>query len=129
MMPVVEFSLFVPGTVFTLNGERKLTPHERAARVKLWRHAAWGVVNQHRPHHRGLTDVRIVATPFLGSARSQDVGGCFPVVKAAIDGLVDARVMDDDGPTIVKELAFRASERAPSRGGEGLRLDIRGVSV
>jgi hypothetical protein len=36
----------------------------------------------------------------------QDVGGCLPAVKAAVDGLVDAGVMSDDGPDQVRELVF-----------------------
>ena len=31
-------------------------------------------------------------------------------VKAVIDGLVDARVLDDDGPDIVRELVFTGPE-------------------
>jgi hypothetical protein len=39
-----------------------------------------------------------------------DVGGCFPAAKAAIDGLVDARVLPDDSPEFVRALTFVAPE-------------------
>lgn len=131
MMPVVEFEMFVPGTVFTLNGERKEHYSERAARVKVWREAAWAVVmSQHsRRARHPLTDVEFEATPILKNGRHQDVGGCFPVAKAVIDGLVDARVLEDDGPTIVRRLSFCTPERAKVGDGEGLRLRVKGVTA
>ena len=37
----------------------------------------------------------------------EDVGGCLPAAKAAIDGLVDARVLADDTPDHVVSLTFK----------------------
>jgi hypothetical protein len=50
-----------------------------------------------------------VATPMMKNrAGLQDTGGCFPAVKAAIDGLVDAGLLPNDGPAVVKRLTFNA---------------------
>jgi hypothetical protein len=127
-MPVVEIPLFIPGKLFTLNGERKGNKYERASRVRLWRQAAWGIARMDRDRPRHLTSVEIEACPVLGSRRSQDTAGCFPVVKAAIDGLVDAHLLEHDGPDIVRKLTFCAPEHA-TIGGEGLRLIIRGEAA
>ena len=37
-----------------------------------------------------------------------DVGACFPSVKAAVDGVTDAGVVDHDGPDHVVRLVFEA---------------------
>ena len=37
-----------------------------------------------------------------------DTGGHFPVAKAMIDGLVDARILTGDGPDTVRRLIFEA---------------------
>ena len=50
-----------------------------------------------------------------------DVAACYPTVKAAIDGLVDAGVVPDDGPFNVTRITFRAPQVAQR---EGLRLRI-----
>jgi hypothetical protein len=42
-----------------------------------------------------------------------DVGACFQTAKAAIDGLVDARVLVDDDPAHLKFLGFVAPTRGP----------------
>ena len=56
------------------------------------------------------------------NARSMpDVAACYPAVKAAIDGLVDAGVVPDDGPFNVMRITFRAPEIANR---DGLRLRI-----
>ena len=37
-----------------------------------------------------------------------DTGGHFPVAKSCIDGLIDAGVIEDDGPEVVTSLTFKA---------------------
>jgi hypothetical protein len=72
-----------------------------------------------------VSAVEVTVTPFLASRRGlQDVAGCFPAAKAAIDGLADAGVVLDDGPEHVLSLTFRA----PIVGqGDGLELVVREV--
>jgi hypothetical protein len=48
----------------------------------------------------------VLVTPHLRDGRTQDVGACYPAAKAAIDGLVDAGVIPDDGPQYVTRLTF-----------------------
>lgn len=119
----VEFTLRYDSRPWTLNGERKLHPKQRAKLVREWREAFWLLAHEaHVPRH--LTDVAVIATPFLSNRRGmQDVGAAFPAAKAAIDGLVDAGVLVDDDPRYLKYLGFHA----PVIGrGDGLELTVRG---
>jgi hypothetical protein len=53
--------------------------------------------------------VSVLALPVLATARSRpDTAACYPAVKAAIDGLVDAGVIPDDDPEHVVEIRFAA---------------------
>ena len=69
-----------------------------------------------------LTQVVIIAQPLLKSRRSlPDVAACYPTVKAAIDGIVDAKVIADDTDRYLKALLFLPAEIGKV---EGLRLTI-----
>jgi hypothetical protein len=66
--------------------------------------------------------INIEATPLHRDRRSpQDVAACAPHVKAAIDGIVDAGIIEDDDATHLHSITFRP----PCICGEdGLRLVI-----
>lgn len=49
----------------------------------------------------------IIVEPVLENRRWQDTAACFPSAKAAIDGLIDAGVIDDDTPDIVPSITFK----------------------
>jgi hypothetical protein len=96
-------------TMWTLNRERTLHYYQRAKLVKEWRDAAEAVAIARKIPKR-LAAVEIRFTPHRRSAkgRSADTGGHFPVAKACIDGLVDAGILWEDGPDIVRRLIFEA---------------------
>lgn len=111
---------------WTANAARSAAHWSTVARkTAKWR-AAWraiGIAN-------GVQDVGpciITVTPYLRDGRGkQDVAGCFPAAKAAIDGLCDVGAWPDDDPAYVTELRFRP----PVRGqGDGLELRIEPVDV
>jgi hypothetical protein len=98
----------IPGRPQTLNRERTGTTHWHVTRdeTRVTREVAWALAKQQQiPHMEAIT---VCARPILRDGRTQDVGACIPSVKAAIDGLVDAGVLDDDGPTQVVQLTFDA---------------------
>jgi hypothetical protein len=66
--------------------------------------------------------IHVEATPLHRDGRSpQDVAACAPHVKAAIDGLVDGGLIEDDDATHLHSITFRP----PCICGEdGLRLVI-----
>lgn len=89
---------------WSLNQERSQHFHARAARVKPWRAAFCELATQ--ADIPLLNEIHVIATPYL-KGRRQDIGNCFPAAKAAVDGLIDAGVIDDDNPDHWTYLGFR----------------------
>lgn len=119
-------TLFLPGRPLLTNAERKMVPRQRAAAVKRWRTAAWAEARNRRI---GLYEQVIVeATPHLRNRVGQDVAACHPTVKAAIDGLVDAGVLRNDTPTVVRTVVFHAPVLS-SPMGDGLEVVIHPVDA
>lgn len=81
--------------------------HTRAKRVKEWREMAhMAAIARKIP---ALDAIEVYFTPHRINRKSMaDTGGHFPVIKAIIDGLVDAGVLSGDGPDIVRRLIFEA---------------------
>jgi hypothetical protein len=53
--------------------------------------------------------IRVSVVPLHKNGRSpQDTAACFPAAKAAIDGLVDAGIIEDDTPDILTRIDFHA---------------------
>lgn len=119
-------SFFVEHTErpWTTNAERAGNRWERARKTKEWREAfAWLVLQARIPQ---LAWCEIVAEPWLKNRSGmQDTGACHPAVKAAIDGLVDAGLIADDTPDIVRQITYRA----PQVGRDGLVLIVNGEPV
>lgn len=104
---VKEYKIEVWGKMWTLNGERKMHHFTRAKHVKEWREAAATVAVARKVP--ALKAIEVVFTPHrVNKSGMADTGGHFPVVKACIDGLVDAGVLTGDGPDIVRRLTFEA---------------------
>lgn len=73
----------------------------------------------------GVDWAGVVAIPHVKDRIPQDIGACFPSVKAGIDGLVDAGILIDDGPTFLRSLKFQAVvARSPI--GNALELRVTG---
>ena len=105
---------------WTANSERSWHYHKRATKVRVTREKwAWIAKASKVPK---LKRISIIATPLKSSRRAMpDVAACYPAVKAAIDGLVDAEIVADDDPFHVIRITFNA----PKVGSEnGLRLEI-----
>lgn len=106
---------------WTLNVERQNNRFRRAALVKVWRSQfAELAADAGIP---ALTRVHVTAIPHLRNRRAMpDTAACIGAVKAAIDGLVDAGVLADDGPEVVRSLLFVAPEVT---GVDALELEVR----
>ncbi len=92
---------------WTTNQERKKGSHyQRSAVTKWWREAFRDAALEAEIPH--FDSIKIEVTPILPDRRIQDTGACFPTAKAAIDGLVDAGVIDDDAPQYVPTITFHA---------------------
>lgn len=107
---------------FTLNNERRAHHMVRARIVKEWRQAFCDLARD--AMLPSMEQVEITVQPYVLNGRyRQDVGACFPHVKAAIDGLVDAGVLVDDHASIVVKLTFLA----PQMGRDALEIFITEV--
>jgi crossover junction endodeoxyribonuclease RusA len=107
----VQWTLLHPERPFTLNAERTWHHHKRAKIVRQWREA-FAVLAAEAAIPGGIEAIEVEATPYLTPrGRTQDVAACMPAVKAAIDGLVDAGVIEDDSPKYLKSLTFNAPIR------------------
>lgn len=92
---------------WTSNTQRRWHHHRRADAVRRWRQAFALLAQEERVPT--FDAIEVTATPHLANRRGQqDVGGCYPAAKAAIDGLADAGVISDDGPDHVRSLTFTA---------------------
>lgn len=95
----------IPMRPWTANRQRVMHHMDVAKLVKLWREAAAkaceGAGSLQTPV---LVDVRL----FLKGKRSMDCGACYPAVKAAIDGMVDAGVIPDDTPFFLAGILMHA---------------------
>lgn len=106
---------------WTTNAERAGNRWERAKLTKEWREAfAWLAKSEEIPEMRWIV---VTVEPHQKGGRLQDVGACNPAVKAAIDGLVDAKVLPDDSSEFVRSLIFMP----PKKGKDSLVIYIRGA--
>ena len=81
--------------------------HARAALVREWREAFKVLALE-----AGIPSfdrIAVTAMPIRTDRRSRpDVAACYPAAKAAVDGLVDAGVVENDTPDHVTEIRFTA---------------------
>ena len=109
----------------SLNVERAGNRFQRAPLVKEWRGAyRWLAAEEAIPP---LQWIHVEARPQYRTARSlPDTAACVGSVKAAIDGLVDAGVLPDDGPELVRRVTFHAPEVVRSLHSDRLVLVVYG---
>lgn len=105
---------------FTVNTWRNWHHRVKATHTKRWRKA--GCVAAREAQIPRLDVVDVVVHTYLKDRRSiQDTGASFCAYKAALDGIVDAGVLEDDDPRFVRDVTFRA----PVIGeGDGLSITL-----
>jgi len=109
---------------WTANAERRWHHYKRAQVVRDARARwAWHALAARIPR---LERITVDAQPLAKDRRWRpDVAACYPAVKAAIDGLVDARVIEDDDDRHVVALRFLPVVIGE---GDGLRITVTDVS-
>jgi hypothetical protein len=118
---MISFGIEYPERPWTTNAERSGNRWDRAKKTKQWRTAYALLATELAPPRLEWCDV--IVEPWLRNrAGVQDTGACHPAAKAAIDGLVDAGVLDDDTPDIVRSITYLA----PKIGRDALVLIIEG---
>lgn len=122
-MTLSTFTLEYPHRPWTTNAERSGNRWERAKLTKEWRQAFCALASQLRPEPLAWCDVEVEL--WHATRRGvQDTGACHPAVKAAIDGIVDAGVLEDDTPDIVRSIRFHA----PKIGRDAVILTLTGLA-
>lgn len=103
-----SFTIELPAGLPLLNANRRTHHHVRATRTRLIRAAAIEAVAEHRPLMEALAAAkpqalfqraRIVGYYRPARAGRADPANWYPSFKAAVDGLVDAGLLDDDDHT------------------------------
>lgn len=118
-----EFTFTVRCTLWTQNTNDHIHHFKRADLIAEARGAAkYEALDKKVP--RQLRRVRIEITPLQGPrGPSGDPGAYWPVAKAVVDGLRDAKVLDDDTDTYVSAIELRAAKRVPANR-QGLEVTI-----
>lgn len=80
------------------NQERRIHHQTRAKIARAWRHAAKEAACLQAPG-LVLNRARIVVRFVKDDNRSYDPGNLYPIAKPIVDGLVDARILEDDDHT------------------------------
>ena len=92
---------------WSLNEERRHKAHYwRAAKVKEWRAKFKELAEEAKIP--ALEAIRIEVFTTFATRRLQDPANNLPASKAAVDGLVDAGVIEDDVPRLLKSITFHA---------------------
>ena len=116
---MVEIRIHVALRPWTTNHERKQSHwSERAKRTKEFREAFRNAALAHPP----LAWCRVTAEPSQSKGKLADTAAHNPAVKAAIDGLVDAKLIEDDTAEFVRSVTFLPVRRGP----DGLVLTVEG---
>lgn len=122
---IVSYTLHWDERPFTSNSERSMHHMKRASLVRKWREAFYFLALEAKLPQ--LENVSIVCSPYAKDGRWRaDCGAIFPTVKAAIDGLIDAGMCEDDNPDYVKYIGFNAPIIS---GYDRLELEITGDEI
>lgn len=116
-----EWVLELRGRPTLLNAERGGHWGRRHEQTKLQRAEACALAREQQIPR--LDCIAVWVQPVLRNRVTQDLGACFPTAKAAIDGLVDAGVLEHDGAEHVQLLAFMVPKLQAGR--DGLLLTVR----
>ena len=105
---------------WTANAERRWHYHKRAQMVSSTRERFFWLAKQAGVPR--LEACVVTAVPCAANRRSMaDVAACYPTVKAAIDGIVDAGVLPDDDPRHLQAVTFLPTDVT---GFDGLTIHI-----
>lgn len=89
-----RYTIVMPTGIKLMNSNDRLHIRVKALRTKALREAAFEVANTADLPHLGRAQVYCHLRPTNKARR--DPGNWYPSAKAALDGLVDAGVLDDD---------------------------------
>jgi len=122
----VQATMFVEGKLWTLNSERSEHHMVHRRRTKAWREVAgFTALAAKIPRLDWCT---VHAVPYQPRGVLADAGSHFPTLKATIDGMVDAGLLEDDSPEFVRAVTMMAPRRDKEEP-EGLLVVINGMRL
>lgn len=111
---------------WSLNAERRGATHwaETRMRTAEWRQAFWALGLQQRIRFSSAVAIDVHVSMRHPVA---DTGACIGAVKAAVDGLVDARVLPGDTGEIVRSITLHAPIRCSKAERESVTVVVRSL--
>tara|TARA_Y100001938_G_scaffold149843_1_gene238249 strand:+ start:4216 stop:4617 length:402 start_codon:yes stop_codon:yes gene_type:complete len=106
---------------WTLNSERSWHWSKRASRTKTTREKFFWLAKIEKIPHLEYVSIDVVPLTSSSTGSIADPASHFPAAKAAIDGIVDANVIDDDNGKYIQRITFWSPIRNSN---DGLRLVI-----
>lgn len=103
---MVELVLVWPEKPWLMNADNNLHHRQRAKMRAEWRDAFADLARGCPP----MRYAKIVVCHETATRRKVDACACAPAYKAALDGVVAAGVLPDDGPEFVGPVVFNAPE-------------------
>ena len=95
------FSMPLPAPIWSTNADRNMNAYERAERIKLWK-TATRYHYQNEFHGKGqMPSVVRLVLPVPDRRKRDPHNFCGTVLKAVVDGLVQAGAWPDDTPDFV----------------------------
>lgn len=106
-----RWTLLIPAPTTWMNANQRHNHwSQRSGPTKLWREAA--ELHARNAHIPRLERARITAVVHRADRRRDcDSHNRYPTVKAAVDGIVDAGVLEDDCDRFLVSLTIRAGDR------------------
>jgi hypothetical protein len=121
---VSTYTLRVAGQLWTQNANDRMNHWKRSRLIKAMREAAWAEAKIVRLPF-GIKRASITVVPLQGPrGPDADPGAYWPPVKAAVDGLRDARCLVEDTKEYVAGIELLPCERVQSAREQGLVLTI-----
>lgn len=107
-------TISIPGRPALLNAERSNHWREHRERTRAVRLEAG--LRLAREGRKVMAMVKVDVWSTYASRQLADTAACLPAVKAVIDGAVDAGLLTNDTPDIVRHVAFWAPQHNPVTG-------------
>lgn len=107
---------------WTLNKERSSHPFVHRKYTAAWRKAFADLAEADVAAGNRITLALVIVRPECDRPPLPDTAACVGAVKAAIDGLVDAGLLPEDGPKVVRRVIFEAPRRT---GRDALTVSVR----
>lgn len=122
--PVQTYSLQYNAKPWLMNEDKRLHPMTRHRLIEAWRDTFTTLARTQRVPH--MDRVRITVVHHRPDRRSMpDHCAPMPAFKAALDGIVQAGVLDDDSPKYIEAVTFVAPQVT---GRHGLELILEEVA-